>query len=103
MQQPDVFRLPQIVRDLRPEKEPQRVRIAWLVSGIFVLGAIAVAAVIIARWPQLTQKDSANSDPVTSKIPGSLNPETTISWDDGIDQNLEQINIEVETLLEETK
>jgi hypothetical protein len=32
-----------------------------------------------------------------------MNPENTIPWDDGVDHDLEQLNTEVETLLEETK
>jgi hypothetical protein len=32
-----------------------------------------------------------------------MNPEVTIPWDDGIDQSLEQLSTEVETLFKETK
>ena len=103
VQQPDVFPLPQIVQNLRPEKEPQRLRRAWPIRAIVVLGAVGAALVIIVKWPQPVPKESTGSDPVTTTITEPLIPENTIPWDDGVDQNLEQLNIEVESLIEETK
>ena len=68
-----------------------------------VFGAVVAAVVIVVRWSQPPPKEATDSDPVPSGVPGSLNPENTIPWDDGVDQDLEQLNTEVETLLEETK
>ena len=43
------------------------------------------------------------SDQVPTEVPGPMNPEAAIPWDDGVDQDLEQLSAEVETLIEETK
>ena len=101
VQQPDVFRLPQIVQDLRPEKAPQRFRIAWFSGTSVALGLAAAAVVMIVKPPP--PQDSTVPDRVPSRAPESLNPENTIPWDDGVDQNLQQLSTEVETLFEETK
>ena len=102
VQQPDVFRLPQIVRDLRPAKEPQRFRSAWFLGATVVLG-LAAAAVVMMFKPPPPQQESTVFDPIPSEVSGPMNSGVAISWDDGIDQELEQLSTEVETLFEETK
>ena len=102
IQQPDVFPLPQIVQALRPEKEAPRFRHAWFLRAIVVLSVVA-AVVMIVKSLQPPQKDSSDSDPVSSGVSEPLNPEITIPWDDGVGQDLEQLSTEVETLFEETK
>ena len=102
VQQPDVFRLPQIVQDLRPEKEMPRFRSAWFLRAIVVLAVVAAAVVMMFKPPPPPQELKI-SDQVPTKVPGPMNPEVAIPWDDGIDQNLEQLSTEVETLFEETK
>lgn len=102
VQQPDVFRLPQIVLDLGPKKEPQRFRNAWFLGAIVVLGVVAAAVVMTFKPPPPPQEFKV-PDRVPSGVPGPMNPEVAIPWDDGIDKNLEQLSTEVETLIEETK
>ena len=102
VQQPDVFRLPQIVRELRPQKGVLRFRRAWLLRASVVIGVVA-AVLIVIKWPEPPPNKSINSDSETTKITEPLNPENTIPWDDGTDQDLEQLGTEVESLFEETK
>lgn len=99
VQQPDVFPLPEIVRELEPKKVSRR-------SGWFAmlvgLAVIAAAVTVISKWPDspvIVPADTGGSADVVE--PPTSSPE--IPWDDGVDQDLEHLNGEVETLLQQSR
>lgn len=103
LQQPDVFPLPGIVRDLRPNTKSSRFRNGLLPTAAIVLGLLVVVYFVIIEQPAPTVVMPLNSAQETPEIspPAQLEPQHP--WDDGVDRDLEQLNSEIETLLEETK
>ncbi|MEZ6033231.1 MAG: serine/threonine-protein kinase [Planctomycetaceae bacterium] len=103
LQQPEVFQLPGIVRDLHPKKTSLRFRNGLLLTAAIVLGLLVVVYFVIIEQPAPTVVMPSNSEQDSPEIslPAQLEPQHP--WDDGVDRDLEQLNSEIETLLEETK
>jgi len=103
LQQPEVFPLPGIVRELRPNTKSSRLRNGLLLTAAIVLGLLAVVYVVIINEPKPTSVLPADSAQETPEIPPPAPVEAQHPWDDGVDRDLEQLSTEIETLLEETK
>ncbi len=103
LQQPEVFPLHGIVRELRPNTKSSRFRNALLLTVACVLGLLAVVYVVIINEPKPTSVLPADSAQETPEIPLPAPVEPHHPWDDGVDRDLEQLSTEIETLLEETK
>ncbi len=103
LQQPEVFPLPGIVRELRPNTKSSRLRNGLLLTAAIVLGLLAVVYVVIINEPKPTSVLPADSAQETPEIPPPAPVQPQHPWDDGVDRDLEQLSTEIETLLEETK
>lgn len=99
VQQPDVFPLPKVVRELVPGKNVSRFRNAVLLISVISIVVFSIAA-IIEWWPD--EKRSVPDE--SSVVPGMSidSPATDTPWNDGIDQDLQQLDAEVELLLEQS-
>ena len=64
------------------------------------LAVIAAAVAVISKWPDSPVNVPADTGGSTGSVESP--PSTEILWDDGVDQDLEHLNGEVETLLLET-
>lgn len=98
VQQPDVFPLPEVVRELAPKNVSRR-------SGWFAmlvgLAVIAAAVVVISKWPEspviVPAATGGSADVVEPPTSAS-----EIPWDDGVDQSLQELSSEVELLFEQS-
>jgi serine/threonine protein kinase len=99
VQQPNVFPLPEVARELEPKHVSWRSgRFAMLVGLVVVAAAVAA----ISNWPEspvIVPED--NGGPAGVVEPQTSSPE--IPWDDGVDQSLQELGSEVELLFEQSR
>lgn len=103
LQQPEVFPLPGIVLELRPDTKSSRFRNGLLLTAAIVLGLLVVVYFVIIEHSAPTAVMPLNSEQDSPEISLPAPVEVQHAWDDGVDRDLEQLNSEIETLLEETK
>ena len=97
LQQPDVFPLPAEVSDLLPQKLTRSRRANGLWFGVPIV-ALIIATVF---W---RPKNEPTAPVKPSILPPTLEDATPrMPWDDGIDEELQELSHGVETLLKETK
>ena len=97
VQQPDVFPLPEVVRDLEPKTVSRRSRWIALLIGLV---AVSVVVTIVAKWPESQSHESDNSAKSSGVVEPPPSPD--IPWDDGVDQSLQELDSEIEMLLEQS-
>jgi serine/threonine protein kinase len=98
VQQPDVFPLPEVVRELEPKKETRRS--GWF--ALFGIGAVALIVAVVTNWPESPSHEPENPDKSPDVVVKPTPPSPDIPWDDSVDQSLKELNSEVEMLLEQT-
>ncbi len=96
LQQPDVFPLPTIVSDLLPQKPTRSRRTIGLVFGIPIV-ALIIATVF---WRPKDEPTTPVDPPISSQTSEAAAP--AMPWDDGVDEELQELSDGVETLLKET-
>lgn len=100
LQQPDVFPLPEVLRELEPKKMARR---SGRLALLFGFVSLAVVVAIFAKSQMSGLVAPENSEESPDAVVEALPPSPDIPWDDGIDQSLRQLDSEVETLLEQSR
>ncbi len=98
LQQPDVSPLPLIVRDLTPRKETRPLKkFLLLVAAVLAFISLSDIAVVFMHSKNPTEETEllgAESAPIEVTQPPL--------WNDGVDEDLKQLDTEMNTLLEQT-
>ena len=98
-QQPAAIPRPAAARALSAMKEARLFQKAGLLIASALLGVLAIAAFVI-NWPDQPVVDPERQE---SKPPTSKTEQPAPEWDDGIDQDIRELETEMDLLLEESK